>query len=63
MTGSVLIKYFGLTFAISWSLWLAAPALGEFDPTLAGVADRLATFGPALAALVLVVHHSAGRSS
>ena len=48
-----LIGYFGLTFAISWSLWLAAPALGEFDPTLAGVADGLATFGPALAALVL----------
>ncbi|MGZ8804461.1 MAG: CPBP family intramembrane glutamic endopeptidase [Microbacterium sp.] len=39
-------------YAISWTLWFCAPLVG--DPGAAGALDALATFGPALAAILLV---------
>jgi uncharacterized protein len=49
----VVASFVGLTFGISWVLWFTADAVAQADPSSAIALDRLATFGPALAALAL----------
>jgi uncharacterized protein len=42
-----------IAFGFSWALWLTSGAIAQADPSSGMALDRLATFGPALAAVVL----------
>ncbi|HEX3229719.1 MAG TPA: CPBP family intramembrane glutamic endopeptidase [Pyrinomonadaceae bacterium] len=54
-----LLKFFSLTYILSWSLWIAAAAIWRAAPTFSGLASLgsflylLGVFAPALAAIAL----------
>lgn len=43
--------FFGLTYAISWAIWLSEPLLAGYDPVGSQWYGMLATYGPTLAAI------------
>lgn len=51
--------FFGLTYAISWTIWLSEPLLERYDPVGSQWYGMLAPYGPALAAIVVAA--AAGR--
>jgi uncharacterized protein len=53
VTTHPIVSFVGLTYAISWSLWLVAYLLGE-GSILAGVVFVAGAFGPAAAAVVVL---------
>ena len=57
-----LLGYFGLTFAWSWACWALSPAIRPQLPWLATVLMFAGSFGPSLAAIVMVAStdHIAG---
>ena len=50
-----LLGYFGLTFAWSWACWALSPAIRPELPWLATLLMFAGSFGPSLAAVVMVV--------
>jgi hypothetical protein len=48
-----LLAFFGLTYAISWSLWGLQPLLAAADPISARWLGIVAAYGPTLAAIAL----------
>jgi uncharacterized protein len=48
-----LLAFFGLTFAISWSLWGVQTLLADDDPISVGRLGTLAAYGPTLAGIAL----------
>src|SRR5688572_10275209 len=52
-----LLKFFSLTYAVTWTCWMAAGAISRGSappvPALAGALFLLGTFAPALVALAL----------
>ncbi len=59
--GVGLLLFAAVAYGVSWSLWFAA-SLTAADPDASGALDALATFGPAMAALVLSRRGPAGRA-
>jgi hypothetical protein len=58
---ALLWPFFALTFAWSWTCWFLAPAVKPHSPSLATVLMFAGSFGPSLAAL-LVVANAGGRA-
>lgn len=56
-----LLLFFGLTYAISWSIWGLEPMLMRLDPAFARAVDAFAPYGPAFAALALAAWLQPGR--
>jgi membrane protease YdiL (CAAX protease family) len=56
-----LVAFFGLTYAISWAIWLSEPLLEAYDPVGSEWYGMLALFGPALAAIILATVLGEGR--
>lgn len=48
-----LLAFFGLTFALSWSIWGLASLLADGDPIAARRLNTIAAYGPTLAAIAL----------
>ncbi|MBP1468296.1 CPBP family intramembrane metalloprotease [Candidatus Chloroploca sp. M-50] len=48
-----LLAFFGLTFALSWSIWGLQSLLADADPISAGWLGIVAAYGPTLAAIAL----------
>lgn len=55
--------FFGLTYAISWAIWLAEPLVAGYDPISSTWLGMLAPFGPALAAVALAALTGRGRAA
>jgi uncharacterized protein len=49
----LLLAFFGLAFALSWSLWGLQPLLAGADPISARWHGIIAAYGPTLAAIAL----------
>ena len=49
----VVIAFFALTYAFSWSVWMVEPLVTHYDPRIGTRFALLAPYGPTLAALAL----------
>jgi hypothetical protein len=52
--GGLPLAFFGLTFALSWSLWGLQSLLADADPISARWLGIVAAYGPTLAAITLL---------
>lgn len=48
-----LIGFFGLSYFISWTIWLTQPWLNHLDPVSGKLYGILATYGPGLSAVIM----------